>query len=175
MNLRSFKLNRVYLYPLNMSNAGDFSWSWILKGFYSGSKRGREIRCHMSTSSIKHQIRRLHVVVMQWTSEKCTKKRDAHAELLFWSLNLLFFWSRRCGRRHICLSSLITMLQCAPCCCLISSCILHDWIAHFILIGILKNPTQFLTNGIILLRVLWLPFLLSTSLPSEETWLAPPP
>ena len=26
MNLRSFKLNRVFLYPLNMSNAGDFSW-----------------------------------------------------------------------------------------------------------------------------------------------------
>ena len=25
MNLRSFKLNRVYLDPLNMSNAGDFS------------------------------------------------------------------------------------------------------------------------------------------------------
>ena len=27
MNLRSFKLNRVYLDPLNMSNVGDFSWS----------------------------------------------------------------------------------------------------------------------------------------------------
>ena len=27
MNLRSFKLNRVYLDPLNMSNGGDFSWS----------------------------------------------------------------------------------------------------------------------------------------------------
>jgi len=27
MNLRSFKLNRVCLDPLNMSNAGDFSWS----------------------------------------------------------------------------------------------------------------------------------------------------
>ena len=27
MNLSSFKLTRVYLDPLNMSNAGDFSWS----------------------------------------------------------------------------------------------------------------------------------------------------
>ena len=27
MNLRSFKLTRVYLDPLNVSNAGDFSWS----------------------------------------------------------------------------------------------------------------------------------------------------
>ena len=26
-NLRSFKLNRIYLDPLNMSTAGDFSWS----------------------------------------------------------------------------------------------------------------------------------------------------
>ena len=27
MNLRSFKLNSVYLDPLNLSNAGHFSWS----------------------------------------------------------------------------------------------------------------------------------------------------
>ena len=42
----------------------------------------------MSTSSIKRQIRRFYAVVVQWTSKKCTKKRDARAELLFWSLNL---------------------------------------------------------------------------------------
>ena len=40
MNLRSFNLYRVYLDLLNVSNAGDFSWSWILKDFnYPGSKR----------------------------------------------------------------------------------------------------------------------------------------
>ena len=61
----------------------------------------------MSTSFIKRQIRRFHVVVVQWTSKKCTKNRDARAELLFWSLNLLLFWSRRCGRRRSCLSSLM--------------------------------------------------------------------
>ena len=33
MNLRSFNLNRVYLDPPYMSNAGDFSWSWIVKDF----------------------------------------------------------------------------------------------------------------------------------------------
>ena len=38
MNLRSFKLNRVYLDPLNMLNAGDFSWTWILKGFIQVQK-----------------------------------------------------------------------------------------------------------------------------------------
>ena len=41
MNLRSFKLNRVYLDPLNMSNAGDFSWSWILKDFIHVKKDER--------------------------------------------------------------------------------------------------------------------------------------
>ena len=38
MNLRYFKLNRVYLDPLNMSNAGDFPWSWILKDFIQAQK-----------------------------------------------------------------------------------------------------------------------------------------
>ena len=32
-----------------------------------------------------------YVHVLHKTSKKCTKKRDARAELLFWSLNLLFF------------------------------------------------------------------------------------
>ena len=33
INLRLFKLYRVYLEPLNSSNVGDFSWSSVLKGF----------------------------------------------------------------------------------------------------------------------------------------------
>ena len=37
----------------------------------------------MPTSSIKRQIKRFHVVVVQRTSKKCTKKRDARSELLF--------------------------------------------------------------------------------------------
>ena len=37
-NLRSFKLNRVYLDRFNMSSAGDFSWSWILKDFIEVQK-----------------------------------------------------------------------------------------------------------------------------------------
>ena len=65
MNLRSFKLNRVYLDPLKMSNAGYFYWSLILKDLYSGSKRLKEIRRSIPTSSIKRQIRSFHVVVVQ--------------------------------------------------------------------------------------------------------------
>ena len=75
-----------------MSNAGDFSWGWILKDFMWVEKEElRKIRRRMSTSSIKRQIRRFHVVFGEWTSKKCTEKRDARGELLFWSLNLLFF------------------------------------------------------------------------------------
>ena len=33
INLRPFKPNGVYLEPLNLSNVGDFSWSWILRDF----------------------------------------------------------------------------------------------------------------------------------------------
>ena len=62
----------------------------------------------MFTSSVKRQIGRFHVVVVQWTSKKCTKKCDARAELLIWSLNLLFLWSWRCGRRLSSLSSLLS-------------------------------------------------------------------
>ena len=40
INLSSFKLNRVYLDPLNKSNAGDFSCSWILTGFIQSQKDG---------------------------------------------------------------------------------------------------------------------------------------
>ena len=39
----------------------------------------------MFTFSIKRRIGRFHVLAVQWTSEKCTKKRDARAELLFCS------------------------------------------------------------------------------------------
>ena len=36
--LRSFQLNGVYLHPLNVSNAGDFSCSRILKDFIQVQK-----------------------------------------------------------------------------------------------------------------------------------------
>ena len=42
ITLSSFKLNRFYLDPLNMSNAGDFSWSWILKDFIQVKKKRKE-------------------------------------------------------------------------------------------------------------------------------------
>ena len=92
MKLRSFKVNHVF-WPVQYVKK--MRATFLLKlnswGFHSGSKRGRKIRRRMSTSSIKRQIRKFHVVVVQLTSKKCTKKRDAREELLFWSLNVLFF------------------------------------------------------------------------------------
>ena len=86
-----------------MLNAGNFSWSWILKDFTQVEKEGGKfVVVYISTSSIKRQMRRFHVVVVQWTSKESTKKRDERTELLAWSLNLLLFWSRRCGRRRSC-------------------------------------------------------------------------
>ena len=45
----------------------------------------------MFTSPIKRRIRKCHVVEVQWMSKKCTKKRDARAELLFCSYHKLYF------------------------------------------------------------------------------------
>ena len=47
-------------------------------------------RKRKKNSSSKHLVRRFHVVEVQWTSSKCTKKRDARAKLLFGSQNHLF-------------------------------------------------------------------------------------
>ena len=43
----------------------------------------------MFTPSTNHRIRRFHVVVVHWTSKKCTKKRDAPAEL--WVCSIVFY------------------------------------------------------------------------------------
>ena len=50
-------------------------------------KKGKN-RHRILTSLIKRHFKRFHVVVVQWTAKKSTKKR---AELLFCSENQLFF------------------------------------------------------------------------------------
>ena len=45
----------------------------------------------MFTFSIKRCIRRFPVVVVRWTSTKCTEKRVSSAEPLFCSQKQLFF------------------------------------------------------------------------------------
>ena len=54
-------------------------------GLYPCSNRERNICRRMSTSSIKRRFGTFHFVVVQWTSKKCSKMREAHAEQLFCS------------------------------------------------------------------------------------------
>ena len=52
---------------------------------FSNASAKANTRQRMSASSIKRRIGKFCVVVVQWTSKKCTKKRDARAEQLFCS------------------------------------------------------------------------------------------
>ena len=101
INLHPFKLYCIYLDQLHLLNVGDLSRSWIW--LYRGSKRERKICCQMFMSYIKHCIRRFCVVVVQWTSKKCTKKHDACAERSF-AHNTI--WCFCCCPNRGCLSSL---------------------------------------------------------------------
>ena len=61
---------------------------WILFRFKK-RKENSSSYVHV-VHKMSNWIRSFDVVVEQWTSKKWTKKSDARAELLFWSLNLLF-------------------------------------------------------------------------------------
>ena len=61
--------------PTQFVKCGQFLLDLNSSGLYATSKRERKIRPRMFTSSIKRRIRRFYVVVVQWTSKKCTKKR----------------------------------------------------------------------------------------------------
>ena len=69
MNLRTFKLHRVYLDPLNLWNVGGFCLRLILKDFHHlQKKKGKFVVACSLTSSLKRRIGRFHIVVVQWTS-----------------------------------------------------------------------------------------------------------
>ena len=53
------------------------------KGLYQSSGKEKESCCLLFLSSTKREISQFHVVVVQRTAEKCTKKRDARVKLLF--------------------------------------------------------------------------------------------
>ena len=92
LNLCSFKLSQVYMDPLNMSSASDFSWSWILKILFKFKNRKENSSSYVHVlhkTSNQEVSRRSRAVDVK--EKSCTKKRDALAELLLWSLNLLFF------------------------------------------------------------------------------------
>ena len=92
LNLPHFKCYRVYLELLNLSNVGDFSWSWILKDFIQDQKEKGELV--VVCSLLKRRIRRFHFIVVQSTSKKCTKKLDASAATVVFMLKPVVFWRR---------------------------------------------------------------------------------
>ena len=97
----------------NLSNVGDFFWSWIPKGTeYLSSQKEKENRCLVSTSSIKREISKFHfLAIREVTAKKKDKKSMLHVQSCFASLNLLLFCRSRCRRR--CLNSVIN-LRSAP-------------------------------------------------------------
>ena len=109
MNLRCFKLYRVYFTSFNPTNVGDFFWGWILKDYIKVQEEKKKIvvLCSRLPQNVK-----LGTVLSSrsraTTAKECTNKRDAHAKLLF-CLSKPFEVSRsRCRRRRParCLSSL---------------------------------------------------------------------
>ena len=90
MSSRSFKLNRSIWTRSKYQMQATFPGVEFLRILFRFKKRKENSSSHVHVLH-KTAIRRFHVVVVQWTSKKCTKKRDARAELLFLSLNLLLF------------------------------------------------------------------------------------
>ena len=79
-----FKLCSSYSISFNTSNVGNIIGSWILlKGLYQRS--GKEKRKLLSCVPVldKTWIRHFHTSSLATTANKCTKKRDARAKLLF--------------------------------------------------------------------------------------------
>ena len=76
MNFCFFKLKRIYLDPFNLSNVSDLKKESGKFAFV----------CSRSPQNVA-----LEGFTLQWTSRKCTKKRDARAQLLYLLLNQLFF------------------------------------------------------------------------------------
>ena len=73
---------------------------------YTFRKKRKSLLC-VFTFFIKCHNRRFYVIVMWWTSQKCTKKHDAPAVVLLCSLNQFIFQHCHCPCCHSCLSSLI--------------------------------------------------------------------
>ena len=89
-------------------------WQFFLelnwKRLYRRSRKEKEIRCLVFTSFTKHEIRHVHVVVMQWRQRNLQKSVMHVQSCCFANLNLFLFCCSRWRRRRHCLIFLI-MLQ----------------------------------------------------------------
>ena len=83
----------LLFYPsFSSSNVGNFFWSWILKDRIKFRKRKRK---SLSWAHVLHKTWNyyFHIVVVQWRQRnKCTKRHDARAKLLFCQSNPFAFF-----------------------------------------------------------------------------------
>ena len=96
----AFFQTRFYLASLNFLTMGNFRRSRILMDSIQVQKEKEKNHRRVFTSFLKDKtcIGKFHMVVLQWTSRKCTKKRDARAMLLFWPWKQLSFERSCCCR-----------------------------------------------------------------------------
>ena len=71
------------------------------------SRKQKEIRCLVFTSSTKREVRYVHVVVIQWRQRNVQKSVMHVQGCCFANLNLSLFWRSRWRRRRRCLIFLI--------------------------------------------------------------------
>ena len=102
MNLLCFKFHCSYSNSFTLSSFGDLIWSWLLKGCRSSEKE-KENRCLVFTSAIKREIRKVHVVIVQWRQSDVQKSVIHLQSCSFVSLILLLFCRFRCRRPRLCL------------------------------------------------------------------------
>ena len=74
------------------------------KRLYRGSRREKESRSLLFTSSRKREIRHFHVVVVQWRQRNVQKSVMHVQSCCFACLNLLLYCRSRCRRHRRCLS-----------------------------------------------------------------------
>ena len=84
VNLRCLKLNRAYSISFISSNVGKFFWNWILKDCIKVQEKKKKVvvLCSRPRRNMK-LLRAASRCSRATTAEKCTKKRDARAKLLF--------------------------------------------------------------------------------------------
>ena len=82
MNLRSFNLIASIRTRSICQMQATFPGIEFLRSLFRFKKRKENSSSYVHVLH-KRQIRRFHVVVVQWTPNKCTKKHDAREELLF--------------------------------------------------------------------------------------------
>ena len=110
VNSRCFKLHRSFYNSLDLSNAYDFFPGVEFQRTVSKltkTKRKSVVRCLVFTSSIKREIRKFHVVVVQRRQTNVQKSVMNVQSCCFTSLKLLLFCRFRWRRLRRCLSSLL--------------------------------------------------------------------